>query len=170
MEKNASTMDSGRKANSDNGSAEGKGLHRSATSRSRTAMDARVGVTTRLIFITLVIIAFCYQAAGVMIPVVLALFGSMMLRPPVRWLGQLHVPRPLAAAMVLSVTVIALSSGLIYMGSPALEWISAAPETFPRLKEKFKSVLRPAARLTEAASNVGDLGPADGSTNKVQTV
>src|SRR5262245_1149231 len=58
----------------------------------------------------------------------------------------------------------------MHMGKPTLEWISAAPETLPQLKEKFESVLRPAPRLSEAASSVGNLDPPGGSTNKVHAV
>jgi predicted PurR-regulated permease PerM len=42
-----------------------------------------------------------------------------------------------------------------------VEWIASAPDSFPRIKIKFQHVLRPAARLSEAASSVGDLTTQD---------
>jgi predicted PurR-regulated permease PerM len=38
-----------------------------------------------------------------------------------------------------------------------MDWAVSAPENLPKLKAKFHHVLRPAARLTEVASSVGNL-------------
>ncbi len=87
----------------------------------------------------------------------------MALKPPVNWLRRCHVPTPLAAAIVVATFVAGSGLGVVYMVRPAVEWMSRAPENLPRLKEKFQQVLRAAARISEAASSVGNLASEEGS-------
>jgi predicted PurR-regulated permease PerM len=101
--------------------------------------------------------------------VLVASFAAMTLKPPVRWLQQCRFSTPLAAAIVVSIFVAGIGFAALHLGRPAVEWIASAPDSFPRLKIKFQHVLRPAARLTEAASSVGDLTTQD-TSKKAQPV
>jgi predicted PurR-regulated permease PerM len=103
------------------------------------------------------------------LPVLVASFAAMMLKAPVRWLQQCRFPTPLAAAIVVGVFVGGISFAALHLGRPAVEWIASAPDSFPRIKAKFQHVLRPAARLSEAASSVGDLATQD-TSKKAQPV
>ncbi|MGE3309403.1 MAG: AI-2E family transporter [Limisphaerales bacterium] len=109
------------------------------------------------VFIVLSLTAFASWAAAVVVPILLAWVASMALKPPVRWLRRCHIPMPVAAALVVATFVAGSGLGLVYLVRPAVEWLGKAPESLPRLREKFQTVLRPAAQLTEAASSVGDL-------------
>lgn len=157
------------KPESDSAAANGVTL-KSFDQRKRRIPRARFAVTARLVFIILAVIIFCHIAAVVVIPVVLAVFAAMMLKPPVCWLRKCHVPVAVAAALVVTIFAISMGSGLIYLGRPAMEWVNAAPENLPKLKEKFSYVLRHAARLSAAASSVGSLAPAGDEAKKVQPV
>jgi len=92
------------------------------------------------------------------------------LKPLVRWLQNCRVPAPLAAGLVVTLVVIVLGVGTMHLGRPAMEWLQSAPENVPRLKEKFRSILRPALRLSEAAANVSKLDSSEPLTHKPQPV
>jgi predicted PurR-regulated permease PerM len=116
------------------------------------------------------LVTFAYAARAVVLPVLMAWVVSMTLKPLVRWLRTCHVPTPLGAGLVVTALVVVLGNGVMRLGSPAIEWIQAAPENVPLLKEKFKHVLRPAVRLSEAASSVSNLDPAEDTAKKAQPV
>ena len=128
-----------------------------------------VATMARVIFIILALLAFAYLARAVVLPLLLACVVAMMLKAPVRWLTGLHVPTPLAAAMLVCVLVATIAFGVVYLGRPAVDWLAAAPDNLPRLKAKFHRVLRPAVKLTEAASSVGELASSD-TTKQPPTV
>jgi predicted PurR-regulated permease PerM len=58
----------------------------------------------------------------------------------------------------------------VWLGRPAVEWTKSAPEKIPQLKEKFRNVLQPVLRFSDAASSVGNLDAMPGSTNAVPSV
>jgi predicted PurR-regulated permease PerM len=127
---------------------------------------SRLATAARVMFIVLSGLALAYFARSVVIPILLAWFCSMMLKPPVRLLRQCRVSTPLGAALVVSVVVFALGYGAVHLGEPALHWLSTAPDNLPRIRQKFHHILRPAVTLSEAASSVGHLNatPATGAT------
>ena len=109
-----------------------------------------------LVFILFASLGFVYLARAVVLPVLLAFVMCLMLKTPVGWLRQCGLPTPLAAALVVGLFIAGGSVALVQLGRPAVEWMAAAPETLPRLKAKFPHFTRPAARLSEAASKVGN--------------
>jgi predicted PurR-regulated permease PerM len=129
-----------------------------------------VTTVAHLAFIVLGTVIFVYFARTVLIPIVLAWVVSMMLKPPTRWLRRCYVPAPLAAAIVVACTIVAVGYGAAHLIRPASDWLERAPETIPKLKEKFAHVLAPAARLTAAAADAGKLDPAETATKIVQPV
>ena len=147
---------------------EGRGNGRSAPSRD----GARREIThlTRITVLVVSAIAFAYFARSVVVPVLLAWLGAIVLDPPVRWLGQKHVPKYIGSLLVVGVVVLAVSYGAYNLGRPAVDWAKAAPEKLPVLKEKFKRFFGPATRLIDAASSVGPAGPSDGAAPKPQPV
>jgi predicted PurR-regulated permease PerM len=132
-----------------------------APPRAGLLTPARIATTARVVFIVFASLAFAYFARAMVLPVVLASFAAMTLKAPVRWLHQCRFPTPLAAAIVVSFFVAGICFGVVHLGRPAVEWIASAPDSFPRIKAKFQHVLRPAARLSEAAESVGNLTTPD---------
>lgn len=134
------------------------------------ATQTQLTSASRITFIALAVIAFCYFAAAVMVPVVLAIFSSMMLKPLIRWLHKCRIPVVLAAALVVAGFVVTIASGLSYLGRPAMEWVNTAPDNLPRLKEKFGYILKHAARLSAVASSVGNLETSESEIKEAQPV
>ena len=138
--------------------------------RSRLVFRWRVTTLAHLAFIILGIAAFAYLARTVLIPIVLAWVISMMLKPPTRWLRRCHLPVSAAAAIVVACALVVVGYGATHLARPASEWLDRAPENIPKLKQKFAHVLAPAARLTAAAADVGNLDAAERTTKIVQPV
>jgi predicted PurR-regulated permease PerM len=122
-----------------------------------------------------------YCARSVVLPVLLAWVGSMVLHPPVSWLRQHHVPAPLGSALVLILLGAVLGFGLIQFGRPVADWVNSAPETLPRLREKYQRLFKPLSRLTDAVYGVDgnshdnshhrtDAGPSSAAGNLAGTL
>jgi len=125
--------------------------------RNRWLSPANIATLARLLFIILGLLAFAYFARGVVVPVLLACMAAMILATPVHWLLRCRIPIIIASALVVTFFVVGIGSAIVHLGRPAVEWLETAPENLPRLRAKFQHLLRPAARLTEAASTVGNL-------------
>jgi predicted PurR-regulated permease PerM len=72
-------------------------------------------------------IAFLYFARPLVLPVFMACFAGMALKPLIRWLAGWHIPPTLSAAIVLCLLVAAIGIGFIQLGRPALTWVNEAP-------------------------------------------
>ena len=116
------------------------------------------------------VLAFAYFARSVALPLAMAWVIAMALKPPMRWLRRRRLPAPAAAAVVLAAFVAAAGSATWYLGQPAMDWINSAPESLTRLKHKFRPVLQPAARLSDAASSVSKLSTSDETAKPPQAV
>lgn len=119
--------------------------------------DGRFAVTARVVFIVLSLVAASAAARAVVVPALLAWVLAMVLRRPVDGLRHLGLSAPSAAGVVVAAALAMAGWGVVHLGHPAIEWLSAAPENLPALRQKFRHILRPAARITEAASSVGKL-------------
>jgi predicted PurR-regulated permease PerM len=109
---------------------------------------------TRLIVSAAGVLLLFYCARSVVLPILLAWVGSMALKPPVTWLRERHLPASLAAGLVLAILGAALAFGLIYFGRPVAEWVKSAPETLPRLREKYQRLFAPVSRISAAMNSL----------------
>ncbi|HEX4343129.1 MAG TPA: AI-2E family transporter [Verrucomicrobiae bacterium] len=117
-----------------------------------------ISQASRVAIIFGVVLAVCYFARIVVLPIVVAWVISLVLKPPVQWLGRLRIPSAIAALIVLIVFGGAAGFAIVTLGKPAAVWIQSAPENLPKLKEKFQAIMRPAAHLSAVASSMGNLG------------
>jgi predicted PurR-regulated permease PerM len=95
----------------------------------------------------LAVLAACYAAGEIILPIVLAFVLQLVLQPAMRLLGALHVPRIIAALAIISV----LFGGFVGLGTalsgPAVSWAQKIPEDLPRLEERLTFLSRPAQAL-----------------------
>jgi predicted PurR-regulated permease PerM len=113
----------------------------------------------RLIVSAAGVLLIFYYARSVVLPILLAWVGSMALAPLVIWLRARHVPAPLAAGLILVLLSTGLACGLIHFGRPVADWVKSAPETLPRLREKYQRLFGPISRMRAALYDV------DGKSN-----
>ena len=92
----------------------------------------------------LMLLAACYLAAEIILPIVLAFVLNLVLQPLMRLLEKLHLPRTLAALAIITVlggTLVAALSG------PAVSWAQKLPEGLPRLQERLSFLSKPIQTL-----------------------
>ena len=91
----------------------------------------------------LALLAAVYAAAEIVLPLVLAVVLKLLLQPAMRLLERWHVPRILAALLlILAVfgTIVGLGAAL---AGPASTWAAKLPEGIPRLQERLSFLQAP---------------------------
>ena len=95
-----------------------------------------------------------YLARSFLLPVMLALLLSFLLKPVLRFFKKLHIAEGWGAAIILITVVSTLVLGVVVLSEPASKWVAKAPETIHNLEEKIRRALKPAAQFTRAAKEV----------------
>jgi predicted PurR-regulated permease PerM len=108
----------------------------------------------------IVVLYVAVVGAAVLIPILLAMLLSVVFAPAVRVLCRWHVPRSLASALVVVLTIGCLGALLASLISPARDWVARVPKTLDRLGEAAHELLRrplqAASQATQAWSNLTD--------------
>ena len=89
----------------------------------------------------LAVLAACFVAQTIVVPVVMAYVLKLLLQPLVRTMARWHFPRPIAAIvamLILAVVLFALGAAL---SMPAASWGKTLSEGIPRLEERLKPLL-----------------------------
>jgi len=135
-----------------------------------SAAAATKTTPVQIVLIALGTIGFLYFARAVILPVFLACVAGMALKPLIRWLSHCHIPPALGAALVLSLFVAAVAIGFVQLGRPAVAWMNDTPEHMARLRQRVQKMFPQAARFSQAATAVNDLGATEQEQKKVTTV
>jgi predicted PurR-regulated permease PerM len=95
----------------------------------------------------LMLLVACYLAGEVILPVIVVFVLNLVFQPLMRLLGELHLPRTLAAlAIILLVFGSAVGLGVALSG-PASSWAQKMPEGLPRLQERLTFLSKPIQTL-----------------------
>lgn len=115
-------------------------------------------------------VGFIYFARPFLMPVVLALLLSFLLKPVVRFLARMKLRESVGSLIVILTFLGILSWAVSRLTQPAVDWISTAPETLRIAEGKIHHLLQPAAQLSKAAEKVEDITKPEGSeyTPKVE--
>ena len=111
----------------------------------------------------LALLAAVYVAAEIVLPLVLAVVLKLLLQPAMRLLERWHVPRILAALLlILAVfgTIVGLGAAL---AGPASTWAAKLPEGIPRLQERLSFLQAPINTLQRFLQQVEDYGQPAGA-------
>ena len=111
----------------------------------------------------LALLAAVYVAAEIVLPLVLAVVLKLLLQPAMRLLERWHVPRILAALLlILAVfgTIVGLGAAL---AGPASTWAAKLPEGIPRLQERLSFLQAPINTLQRFLQQVEDYGQPTGA-------
>ncbi len=103
-----------------------------------------------------------YFLRSVLLPLVLALLLSYLLRPVVRGLARAHIPSGAGAAIV----IIALIAGMVFaisrLATPAAGWLEKAPYSLQQLQQKLMPIRQPMEKVARASGEIENLAaPAD---------
>jgi predicted PurR-regulated permease PerM len=106
----------------------------------------------------LALLATAYVASEIVLPLVFAVILKLLLQPAMRILERLHVPRMLAALLL----ILALFGTIVGVGTaisgPAGTWAAKLPEGIPRLQERLSFMREPIDTLQRFLQQVEDLG------------
>src|ERR1043166_3038162 len=91
-----------------------------------------------------------YFVRSILLPVVLALLLSYLLRPIVRGLAQLKVPLPVSAALILIGFLALIAYGISALAAPTMGWLQKAPAGLTELQHKLLPVKKSITQVTQA--------------------
>ena len=95
-----------------------------------------------------------YVASSVLIPITLAVLLSTLLAPAAFALERLHLPRPLAAGLVVLAVFLALSGTLYALAEPAQTWLEKLPESRSKFERHFRTIMGPLSNIKKAADEL----------------
>jgi predicted PurR-regulated permease PerM len=113
----------------------------------------------------LALLAAAYVASDIVLPLVFAIVLKLLLQPASRMLERLHLPRILAALLL----ILALFGTIVGLGTaisgPAGTWAARLPEGIPRLQERLSFMREPIDTLQRFFHQVEDFGQTGPSPN-----
>lgn len=109
---------------------------------------AAIGIFVLLCFYT------AYLARTLLLPIVLAVLGSLILRPVVAGLRRVGIPPALGAALVVSALIGSGTYGALTLAGPAAEWVESAPASAREIQRKLRFVRDPIERMSDATKEV----------------
>lgn len=108
--------------------------------------------------LTLAVLAACYAAAEIVLPMVLAFVLNAVFQPIQRLLLRLHLPRPVAAlAIVLSLVSVFAVVGFL-LSVPLSDRIAELPQTLPKIQQRLHFLNAPITSLQNALKHIEDIG------------
>jgi predicted PurR-regulated permease PerM len=125
----------------------------------RTAGQGQMAVTAGALAIiaALALVYTLWIARSVVLPIVIAILLSFLLRPAVRWLRRRKVREPLGAAVVVFGGVIVGGVSLALLSGPATSWIQRAPDALTEVERKVRTLAAPVLRWEATAARVEQL-------------
>ena len=109
-----------------------------------------------------------YFMRSILLPIVLALLLSYLLRPIVRGLAQLKIPLPVSAALLLIGFFGLVGYGISALAPPTVEWLQKAPAGLTELQRKLLPVKKSVAQLTEATGAIEKLASTNAEIKAVE--
>jgi predicted PurR-regulated permease PerM len=101
------------------------------------------------------VVAVLYVAKAFFLPIVAAFVVGTMLSPAAGFLERHHVPRALAAVLIVSAVGAGVTFIIGLISSPLMEWSTRLPELAMRLKDKMHIFDRPLSLWQELHSMLG---------------
>ena len=122
-------------------------------------------VATALVILAVICVtAVLYVARGFFLPVVMAFVVGTMLSPAASFLERRHIPRGVAAVLIVAGVGAGVAFILGLISSPVIEWSSRLPELAARLKDKLHVFDRPLALWHDMQAMIGGGGAESAST------
>lgn len=115
---------------------------------------------------SLLLLYALYLTGEILVPVIIAFLLKMVLQPANEFLVSFHVPRVLAALLIVGVLLGSVSGLAIFIAGPAAGWISGAPRNLEKLERRLDGLSTFARDLKKASKDVEKLGD-DGTDQAV---
>jgi predicted PurR-regulated permease PerM len=105
----------------------------------------------------LAVLAGCYVAAEIVLPVALAFVLKLVMQPAMRALERIHLPHSIAAVLIILVLFGTLGGLGAALSGPASSWAQKLPSGIPKLQQRLRVLSRPFAaveKLVEKAEGL----------------
>ncbi|WP_460759809.1 AI-2E family transporter [Lysobacter fragariae] len=112
--------------------------------------------------------ATLWLARELIVPVLLAMFFALIGNPIIRALQRLHIPRFVAALVVLVGGLLLAGTLATQLAEPAREWVGQVPAQVKTLAPKLREMIKPVREANRAAENLARA--AGGESRPVQVV
>jgi len=109
-----------------------------------------------------------YFMRSILLPIVLAVLLSYLLRPIARGLAQLKIPLPVSAAFILIGLLALVGSGISALATPTVEWLEKAPAGLAELQYKLLPLRKSMAQVTQASGEIEKLAATNAETKTVE--
>jgi predicted PurR-regulated permease PerM len=88
----------------------------------------------------ILLVGALYLTRTIVLPILLAIMLKLLLQSGVRRLERIHVPRAIAALLMITVLFVTLVSMGTALSGPAHDWVAKLPEGMPRLRERLSFI------------------------------
>jgi predicted PurR-regulated permease PerM len=109
-----------------------------------------------------------YFMRSILLPIVLALLLSYLLRPIVRGLAKLKIPLVVSAAVILIGLLVLVGYGISALATPTVAWLQKAPVGLAELQHKLRPVKKSVAQVTQATSEIEKLATTNAEAKAVE--
>ena len=98
-----------------------------------------------------------YFMRAILLPLVLALLLSYLLRPIVRGLARLKIAPAFGAAIVLATLITTIGYGIFSLATPAAGWLEKAPYSLQEFQRKLSPIKHPIEKVAQASGEIEKL-------------
>lgn len=102
------------------------------------------------------------------LPIMLALFLALLLRPVVQWLRKIKIPAPVAPVLVLALLLAGSGAAIYQLWGPAYDWVARAPQDLRRLDSRIRKLMRSVESVTKTAQQVDQIADVTGKPDTPQ--
>jgi predicted PurR-regulated permease PerM len=102
-----------------------------------------------------------YFMRAVLLPLVLAVLLSYLLRPIVRALARVRIIPKLSAAVLLITLLAIFGFAVSYLVTPASDWLQKAPYSVQELQRKLLPLRQPMQKMAQASGEIEKLATPD---------
>jgi predicted PurR-regulated permease PerM len=108
-----------------------------------------------------------YFMRAILLPLVLAVMLSYLLRPVIRALARMKVPPSVSSAVVLITLLATIGYGISYLAAPAAGWLEKAPYSLQQLQHKLLPLRQPMEKVAQASGEIEKLAAPNAPPAKV---
>jgi predicted PurR-regulated permease PerM len=105
-----------------------------------------------------------FVARALILPVVVAILLSFLLRPAVRLLRRMHLREPIGAAIVVLGGVAVMGTLILLLSAPARSWAERAPQALSDVERRLRKVTASIGRWEATAARVEQIASGGGTT------
>ena len=98
-----------------------------------------------------------YFMRAILLPLVLAVMLSYLLRPIVRAFARIKIGPSISAALLLITLLAGVGYGVSYLTTPARGWLEKAPYSVQQLQRKLMPLMQPMEKVAQASGEIENL-------------